>query len=99
MLLSTSSASSHAGSTSAVACAPEKFASTSSCIDPVLSADQKSEIAKQVTRDLSIGHRRAGARLTWIIVDDIASGTLSIGGNQITTDAVKEILAGAPVAV
>jgi hypothetical protein len=37
--------------------------------------------------------------LTWVIVDDIASGTLSIGGNQITTDAVKEILAGAPVAV
>jgi hypothetical protein len=34
--------------------------------------------------------------LTWVIVDDIPSGALTIAGQPITTEAVKEMLAGAP---
>jgi 4-oxalocrotonate tautomerase len=68
-------------------------------MENVLSADQKSEIAKQVTETCASVIGEPVRELTWVIVDDIASGTLSIGGNQITTEAVKDILAGAPVAV
>jgi hypothetical protein len=34
--------------------------------------------------------------LTWVIVDNIRSGQLNIGAKPITTEAVKEMLAGAP---
>jgi 4-oxalocrotonate tautomerase len=66
-------------------------------MENVLTLDQKSEIAKQVTETVASVIGEPVRELTWVIVDDIASGALSIGGNQITTEAVKEMLAGAPV--
>jgi 4-oxalocrotonate tautomerase len=68
-------------------------------MENVLTPDQKFEIAKQVTETCASVIGEPVRELTWVIVDDIASGALSIGGNQITTGAVKEMLAGAPVAV
>ena len=34
--------------------------------------------------------------LTWVVIDDMASGQLTIGGRPVTTEGVNEILAGAP---
>jgi 4-oxalocrotonate tautomerase len=68
-------------------------------MENVLTQDQKTEIAKQVTETCASVIGEPVRELTWVIVDDIASGALSIGGNQITTGAVKEMLAGAPVGV
>jgi phenylpyruvate tautomerase PptA (4-oxalocrotonate tautomerase family) len=31
-----------------------------------------------------------------VVIDDLSSGHLAIGGRPITTEAVKEVLAGAP---
>jgi 4-oxalocrotonate tautomerase len=68
-------------------------------MENVLTLDQKAEIAKQMTETVASVVGEPVRELTWVIVDDIASGALSIGGNQITTEAVKEMLAGTPVGV
>ena len=68
-------------------------------MENVLTPDQKSEIAKQMTETCASVIGEPARELTWVIVDDIASGALSIGGNQITTQAIQEMLAGAPVGV
>ena len=65
-------------------------------MENVLTPDQKTEIAKQVTETCASVIGEPARELTWVIVDDIASGALSIGGNRITTEAVQDILAGAP---
>jgi 4-oxalocrotonate tautomerase len=68
-------------------------------MENVLTLDQKAEIAKQMTETVASVVGEPVRELTWVIVDDIASGALSIGGKQITTEAVKEMLAGTPVGV
>lgn len=68
-------------------------------MENVLSPEQKAEIAKQVTETCASVIGEPVRELTWVIVDDIASGALSIGGNQVTTEGVKEILSGTPVGV
>ena len=68
-------------------------------MENVLTPAQKAEMAKQMTETCASVIGEPARELTWVIVDDIASGALSIGGNQITTQAVQEMLAGAPVGV
>jgi 4-oxalocrotonate tautomerase len=68
-------------------------------MENVLTAEQKTEIATQVTETCASVIGEAVRELTWVIVDDIASGGLSIGGSRITTEGVQEMLAGAPAGV
>jgi 4-oxalocrotonate tautomerase len=66
-------------------------------MEGVLSEDQKSEIAERITETFAsvVGEPVRG--LTWVIIDDIASGQLTIGGRPLTTEGVHEALAaGAP---
>jgi 4-oxalocrotonate tautomerase len=65
-------------------------------MENVLSAEQKHEIADQFTETLASVIGEPVRELTWVIVDDISSGALSIAAKPITTEAVKEMLAGAP---
>jgi 4-oxalocrotonate tautomerase len=65
-------------------------------MENVVSAEQKHEIAEQFTETLVSVIGEPVRELTWVIVDDIASGQLSIGAKPITTEAVKEMLAGVP---
>ncbi|MCW3048788.1 MAG: 4-oxalocrotonate tautomerase [Solirubrobacterales bacterium] len=65
-------------------------------MENVLSLEQKNEIAEQFTDTLASVIGEPVRELTWVIVDDIASGALTIAGQSITTEAVKEMLAGAP---
>jgi phenylpyruvate tautomerase PptA (4-oxalocrotonate tautomerase family) len=65
-------------------------------MENVLSLDQKNEIAEQFTDTLASVIGEPVRELTWVIVDDIRSATLTIGAKPITTEAVKEMLAGAP---
>ena len=65
-------------------------------MENVLSLEQKQDIAEQFTETLVSVIGEPARELTWVIVDDIASGALSIGAKAITTEAVKEMLAGAP---
>jgi len=65
-------------------------------MENVLSLEQKNEIAEQFTETLVSVIGEPVRELSWVIVDDIRSGTLTIGAKPITTEAVKEMLAGAP---
>ena len=65
-------------------------------MENVLSPGQKQEIAEQITETLVSVIGEPVRELTWVIVDDIRSGQLSIGAKPITTEAVKDMLAGAP---
>ena len=68
-------------------------------MENVLSEQQKREIAEQFTDTLVSVIGEPVRELTWVIVDDIQSGQLSIAAKSITTEAVKEMLAGAPAGV
>jgi 4-oxalocrotonate tautomerase len=65
-------------------------------MEDVLSDDQKAEIAEQFTETIVsvVGEPVRG--MTWVVIDDIASGKLTVGGRPVTTEGVKDILAGAP---
>jgi 4-oxalocrotonate tautomerase len=65
-------------------------------MENVLSPEQKQEIAEQFTDTLASVIGEPVRELTWVIVDDIQSGQLNIGAKPITTEAVNEMLAGAP---
>jgi 4-oxalocrotonate tautomerase len=36
--------------------------------------------------------------VTWVVVEEVKSGDWGIGGNALTTDAVRSLAAGSPVA-
>jgi 4-oxalocrotonate tautomerase len=65
-------------------------------MEGVLSDDDKAEIAERITETFVsvVGEPVRG--LTWVVIDDMSSGQLTIGGRPVTTEGVKEILAGAP---
>ncbi len=67
-------------------------------MENVLSREQKQEIAQQFTDTLASVIGEPVRELTWVIVDDIGSGALSIGGNAVSTEGVREMLAGASAA-
>jgi 4-oxalocrotonate tautomerase len=68
-------------------------------MENVLSPEQKQAIAEQFTDTLASVIGEPVRELTWVIVDDIKTGQLNIGAKPITTEAVKEMLAGAPAGV
>jgi 4-oxalocrotonate tautomerase len=63
-------------------------------MEGVLTEDQKTEIAERITETFAsvVGEPVRG--LTWVVIDDMASGQLTIGGRPITTAGVQEVLAG-----
>jgi 4-oxalocrotonate tautomerase len=67
-------------------------------MENVLTDGQKTQIAEEFTDTLLkvIGEPVRG--VTTVIVDDIASGQLTIGGQKFTTDLVKGLLAKEPAA-
>jgi 4-oxalocrotonate tautomerase len=65
-------------------------------MENVLSLEQKHEIAEQFTETLVSVIGEPVRELTWVIVDDIRSGQLSIAAKPVTTEAVTGMLAGAP---
>jgi 4-oxalocrotonate tautomerase len=64
-------------------------------MEGVLSDDQKAEIAERITETFAsvVGERVRG--LTWVVIDDMSSGDLTIGGRPITTERVNDMLAAA----
>jgi 4-oxalocrotonate tautomerase len=62
-------------------------------MENVLTADQKQELAARFTDTFAAVVGEPARPLTWVIIEDIASGQLVIGGNSITTEAVKDLLA------
>jgi 4-oxalocrotonate tautomerase len=64
-------------------------------MEGVLSDDQKAELAAAITETFVSVCGEPVRGLTWVVIDDLSSGHLTIGGRSITTEAVKEVLDGA----
>jgi 4-oxalocrotonate tautomerase len=64
-------------------------------MEGVLTDDQKADIAERITETFAsvVGEPVRG--ITWVVIDDLSSGHLTIGGRPVTTEGVKEVLAGA----
>jgi 4-oxalocrotonate tautomerase len=66
-------------------------------MEGVLSDEQKAEIAEQITETFASVAGEAVRGLTWVVIDDMASGGFTIAGRPVTTEGVKELLSAAPV--
>jgi len=59
-----------------------------------LSLEQKQELIEKVT-DAVVSVEGENVRpVTWVIVEDVASGQWGVGGEPITTERFKQIAAG-----
>jgi 4-oxalocrotonate tautomerase len=66
-------------------------------IDEVFSSDQKREIIERLT-DAMVEIEGENMRgVTWVTVEEVASGDWGIGGKALTTEDVKALQAGAAV--
>jgi 4-oxalocrotonate tautomerase len=66
-------------------------------INEVFSPDQKHEIIERLT-DAMVEIEGENMRgVTWVTVEEVASGDWGIGGKPLTTEDVKALQAGAPV--
>ena len=65
-------------------------------MERVLSDDQKAELAAGITETFVSVYGEPIRALTTVVIDDVSSGQLTIGGRPITTEAVQDVLAGAP---
>ena len=65
-------------------------------IENVFSSDQKREIIERLT-DAMVEIEGENMRpVTWVTIDEVASGEWGIAGNALTTADVKALLAGVP---
>lgn len=63
-------------------------------IEEVFSPVQKKEIITKLT-DAMVGIEGENMRsVTWVVVEDVRSGDWGIGGQALTTDAVRALAAG-----
>jgi 4-oxalocrotonate tautomerase len=67
-------------------------------IEGVFTDDQKHAIIERLT-DAMVSIEGENMRpVTWCVVEEVKSGDWGIGGDALTTEAVKALAAGVPVA-
>lgn len=67
-------------------------------IEGVFDEEQKRTIVERLT-DTMVGIEGENMRqVTWVLVEEVKSGQWAIGGQPLTTEDVKALAAGAPVA-
>ncbi|HET9611510.1 MAG TPA: tautomerase family protein [Acidimicrobiales bacterium] len=62
-----------------------------------VSPDRKKDMIAKLTETMVAVEGENMRPVTWVIIEDVASGELGIGGNARTTADVKTVAAGAPV--
>jgi len=63
-------------------------------IEKVFTNEQKQQMIKKLT-DAMVSIEGENMRpVTWVIIEDVASGDWAIGGQALTTEAVKSMAAG-----
>ena len=63
-------------------------------IENVFSADQKREIIERLTDTMVEIEGENMRSVTWVTLEEVASGDWGIAGNAVTTEDVKAIQAG-----
>ncbi|MBD9359487.1 tautomerase family protein [Methylomonas fluvii] len=65
-------------------------------ISGYLSLQQKQDIISKVT-DAIVSVEGEGLRpVTWVLIEDVASGEWGVGGQPVTTDAIRSMSQGNP---
>jgi 4-oxalocrotonate tautomerase len=65
-------------------------------IEDVFTSEQKREIVGRLT-DAMVSIEGENMRpVTWVIIEEVASGEWGIGGKPLSTDDVKALAAGVP---
>ena len=65
-------------------------------IEDVFTSEQKGQIVERLT-DAMVSIEGENMRgVTWVVVEEVHSGDWGIGGQPLTTDAVKALAAGTP---
>jgi 4-oxalocrotonate tautomerase len=62
-------------------------------IEGVFAPEQKAEIAKELTEAMVAIEGESMRGVTWCIIEEVASGEWAIGGQCLTTEAVKALAA------
>ena len=63
-------------------------------IEGVFDAEEKQEMIEQLTETM-VGIEGENMRgVTWVVVEEVKSGAWGIGGQALTTEAVREIKQG-----
>ena len=65
-------------------------------VEGVFSAEQKQQIVRDLTETMVAIEGENMRPITWVIVEEVKSGDWGIGGQGLTTEAVRELRAGAP---
>ncbi len=65
-------------------------------IEHVFSPHQKREIIEKLTETMVEIEGETMRGVTWVVVEEVASGDWGIGGNPLTTEDVKALQAGVP---
>jgi len=68
-----------------------------SVVEGALTDQQKSQLISKVTESVLAVYGEGLRPHTWVIVNDVKSGQWGLGGQGLTTEAVKALMA-APVA-
>jgi len=63
-------------------------------IEDVFSAEQKREIIERLTDTMVEIEGENMRSVTWVTIDEVASGDWGIAGNALTTEDVKALQAG-----
>jgi 4-oxalocrotonate tautomerase len=65
-------------------------------IEGVLDSDQKREMIEKVTEAMIEIEGENMSGVTFVVVDEVKSGDWGIGGQAMTTEAVRALAAGTP---
>ena len=65
-------------------------------IEDVFTLEQKGQIVERLTNAMVSIEGENMRGVTWVIVEEVHSGDWGIGGQPLSTEAVKELAAGAP---
>jgi 4-oxalocrotonate tautomerase len=65
-------------------------------IENVFTPEQKREIVQRLTDTMVEIEGENMRPVTWVVVEEVASGDWGIGGNPLTTEDVKALAAGVP---
>ncbi len=66
-------------------------------IEGVFSPDQKKEMIAKLTETMVSIEGENMRPVTWVVIEEVASGEWGIGGNALTTADVKALAAGVAV--
>jgi 4-oxalocrotonate tautomerase len=66
-------------------------------IEDVFSDAQERDIVERSTDAMVAIEGEAMRSVTWVVIDEVKSGDWAIGGQALTTEAVRELAADVPV--